>query len=64
MKPLVQHTKKVLTKIIYHNRQIGTYLTGKFPVTYNRKNIFVLYDYDINRILIHSTKSGEDSEFI
>ena len=33
MKPLVQRTNIVLTKIIDHKRQLATDLTGKFPVT-------------------------------
>ena len=33
MKPLVQCTNTVFTKIINHKRQIAAYLTGKFPVT-------------------------------
>ena len=66
MKPLVQRTKTVFTKIIDRKRQIATYLTGKSPVTSNRGNkyIFVLYGYDRNCILILPMKSVEDSEFI
>ena len=66
MKPLVQRTNTVFTNIIYHKRQIATYLTGKFPVTSNRVNkyIFVLYDYDSNCILIRPMNSISDSEFI
>ena len=33
MKPLVQRTNTVFTKIIDHKRQISTDLSGKFPVT-------------------------------
>ena len=33
MKPLEQLTNIVLTKIIYHKRQIETYFTVKLPVT-------------------------------
>ena len=66
MKPLVQHTNTVFTKITDHKRQIATDLTGKPPVTYNRGNkyLFVLYDYDRNCILIRPIKSRADSEFI
>ena len=50
MEPLVQSTNILFTKIIYHRRQIVTYLTGKSPVISNRGNkyLFVLYDYDRN----------------
>ena len=47
MKPLVQRTNTVFTKIINHKRKIATDLTGKSPVTTNMGNkyLFVLYDY-------------------
>ena len=66
MKPLVQRTKTVFTKIINHKRQIATDPTGKFPVTSNRGNkyLFILYDYDSNCILIRPMKSRSDSKFI
>ena len=58
MKPLVQRTNTVFTKIIDHRRQIITDLTGKFPVTSIRGNkyLFFLYDYDSNCILIRPMK--------
>ena len=66
MKPLVQRTNIVFTKIIDHKRQIFTYLTGKSPVTSNRGNkyLFFLYDYDRNCILILPMKLRSDREFI
>ena len=65
MKPLVQRTNTVFTKIIDQKCQIATDLIGKFPVTSNmwNKYIFVLYDYDSNCILIRPMKSREDIEF-
>ena len=58
MKPLVQHTNTVFTKIIDHKQKIATDLTGKLPVTSNRGNkyLFVLYNYDRNFILIRPMK--------
>ena len=66
MKPLVQSTNTVFAKIINHKRQIATDLTGKFPVTSNKRNeyLFVLYDYGSNCILVRLMKSRADSEFI
>ena len=66
MKPLVQRTNTVFTKITVHKRQIATDLTGEFPVTSNRGNkyLFVLYDYDSNCILIRPMKSQSGSKFI
>ena len=63
--PLAQRINTVLINIIYNKRQIATGLTGKFPVTSNRgnKNIFALYEYDINRILVLPMKSRTYSEF-
>ena len=50
MKPLLQRTTTVFTKIIDHKRKIATDRTGKFPVTSNMGNkyLFVLYDYYSN----------------
>ena len=58
IKPLAQRTNTVFTKIIDHKRQITTDLTGKFHVTSNRRNndIFLLYEYDSNSILIRPMK--------
>ena len=66
MKQMVQRTSTLFTKIIDHKRKIATDLTGKFPLTPNKGNkyLFVLYDYDINCILIHPMKPRADSEFI
>ena len=66
MKPLVQRTNIVFTKIIDRKRQIATDLTWKFPVTSNRGNkyLFVLYDSDRNCIIIHPMESREENEFI
>ena len=65
-KPLVQRTNTVFTKIIEQKGQIGTDLTGKFPVTPNRGNkyLFVLYNYESNCILIRPMKSISDRTFI
>ena len=62
IKPLAQRTNTVFTKIIDHKRKIATYLIGKFPVTSNRGNkyIFVLYEYNINIILIRPMKVRSD----
>ena len=62
MKPLVQRTNTLLTKIIYHKMEIATDLTGKPFVTSNRGNkyLFVLYDYDRNIILIQPMNSRPD----
>ena len=66
MKPLVQRTNAVFTKIINHKRQTATDLTVKFPVTSNRGNkcLCFLYDYDSNSILVRPMKSRADSESI
>ena len=66
MKLMVQKTNTVVTKIIDHKRLLATDLTGKFPVTSNRENKYLLflYDYDINCVLIRPMKSRADSEFI
>ena len=66
MKILVQQTNTVFTKIINHKWKIATDLTGKLPVTSNRRNnyTFFLYDYDSNFILIRPIKSRADSKFI
>ena len=65
MKPLVQCTNTVFTKIIDYNQKIAIYITGKPPVTSNRGNkyIFVLYDYARNCIFIRPMKSRADSKF-
>ena len=66
MKPLVQRTNTVFTKIINHKRKIATDLTGKSPVTTNMGNkyLFVLYDYYSNCILICPLKSRAYSDII
>ena len=66
MKPLAQHTNTLFTKIIDHNRQIATDLTGKFPVTSNRENsyLFISYEYYSNTILIQPTRARSDIKFI
>ena len=43
MKPLIQQTNTVITKIIDHKRQIFTDLTGKFPVKSNRGNKYLFF---------------------
>ena len=66
MKPLEQHTNIVFTNIIYHKRQIEILLTDKSPVTSNWGNnyLFLLYEYNINFILISPIKARSDSNFI
>ena len=66
MTPLSQRTNTVSTNIIYHKKQISTDLTCKFPLTSIREKmyLFVIYDYDINIILIRPMKAISDSEFI
>ena len=66
MKPLVQRTNIVFTKIIDHKRQIATDHTVKFTVTLNTGNkyIFVLYYYDSNITLIRPIKSRLYSSFV
>ena len=66
MTPLAQRTNTVFTKIIYHKRQISTDLTGKFPATSNRGNtyIFLLYEYNINIIMVRPMKASTDINYI
>ena len=66
MKPLDQCTNTVFNNIIDPKRKIETYLTGKFPYKSNRVNkyLFVLYNHDINSILVLPMEAGADSEFI
>ena len=63
---LAQNTNTVFTKIIYHRRQMGKDLTGKLPLTSNRGNkyLFMIYDYNINMILIQPMKEISDRKFI
>ena len=55
---MLKLTNTVFTKIFEHKRQIGTDITGKFLVTSNRGNnyIFVLYEYNMNIILLPPIK--------
>ena len=55
---LAQNTNTVFTKIIYHRRQMEKDLIGKLPLTSNRGNkyLFMIYDYNINMILIQPMK--------
>ena len=66
MKLLTKLNNIVFKKIIYHKRQITTYLTGKSTVTSNKGNkyIFVLYEYNSNVILIRPKKLISDIKFI
>ena len=56
----------VFTKIIHPKQWIATNLTGIFPDTSNRgkKYLFILYDYDINCILVRPMKNRTKKKFI
>ena len=52
----------VFAKIIYPQQRIATHLTGLLPVTSNRVNkyLFLLYEYDINSILVRTINNIMD----
>ena len=54
------------TNIVNPKRQIATDIMWKFPVTPNKgkKYLFVLYEYNRNRILVRHIESRTYSEFI
>ena len=66
MEILETRSNHVFAKIIYPQQRIETDLTGRLPVTYNRGNkySFILYEYDINVILVRPMKNRMDKEFI
>ena len=66
MTPLEQRSNTVFTNITNHDRQIATDITGKFLVTskMGNKYLFILYEHDINIILIRPMKAITDSKLI
>ena len=66
METLETRSNHVFTNIIDHQQRIETNLTGRLPVTPNRKNkyLFVLYEYNSNSILVRPMNNRMDKEFI
>ena len=66
MEILETRSNHVFTEIIDTQQWIATDLTGIFPVTSNRGNkyLFILYNYDINCILVRPMKNRIDKELI
>ena len=66
METMETRSNHVSTKIINPQQQISTNLTRRFPVTSNRcnNNLFILYDYNSNFILVLPMKSRAEKEFI
>ena len=66
METLETNSNHIFTKIIDPQQQITTYLTGRSSVTSSigNKYLFILYDYDINCILVGPMNNRTDKEFI
>ena len=59
MEKLETQSNQFFTKIIGPQKMIATELTNQSPVKYNwgNKYFFVLYEYNINSILVRPTKA-------